>query len=384
MMRRWMFMAIMALAAALFIADTLPAAEEKAEKQVPGTAPTAPWVLKTLPEGQTTAEETMKEEEARKAEEAKKAEAEKKAAEEAQKVIVARVNGAEINMQMLVRAMNKVAPKYVKEGDPVSPETTAKIKGEALDRLIYEELAVQESVKKGKNPSPEAIDKVLVQIKENLGSEEAYREYLEKSFLTEETLKKLIERSQRFEMITADEVYGKVTVDEKLLQEEFEKEKKRYILPDNFVVEDVFILPGKDEETMRQKAGELLQTIRKNDNDVWKLVLDGTFIVRKISIKKERYPEVYKAMFDMKAGDLSGVIQEKDGLHIVKVVTKELSRQSTFEEARPTLEPRFLVPAQEQRKLEWEKELRKDAKIEILLESVEMKEDSVKQGKEKK
>ena len=49
MMRRWMFMAIMALAAALFIADTLPAAEEKAEKQVPGTAPTAPWVLKTLP-----------------------------------------------------------------------------------------------------------------------------------------------------------------------------------------------------------------------------------------------------------------------------------------------------------------------------------------------
>jgi len=301
----------------------------------------------------------------KKGEEAAKA-AEVRKAEEAKKIIVARVNGADINMFMLVRAMNRVAPKYVKEGEEASPETTMKIKRAALDRLIFEELAVQEAIRQGINPAPEAIEAVVSQIKTNLGSEQDYRDYLQNSFLTEDTLKKMIERSQRYELITAREIYGKVKVDEKLLQAEYEKEKGRFILPENFVAEDVYFLQGKDEETTRKKAGEVLGTIKKNDNDMWKLVLDGTFIVRKITVTSEKYPEIYKTMTGMKVGDLSGVMKDKDGFHIIKVIKKEPSRQLSFEETKSSIEPKFLVPAQDQRREEWEKELRKDAKIEIL------------------
>lgn len=310
-------------------------------------------------------EEAAKAEEARKAEEAKKAEAEKKAATEAKKTIVAKVNNAEINMFMLTRAMNRIAPKYIKEGEEATPEATSKIKKEALDRLIFEELAVQQAIKEGINPAEEAIDKVVKQVRENLGSEQAYKEYLDKSNLTEDALRGLIERSQRYELITAKEVYGKVKVDEKLLQDEYEKEKTKYILPDNFAVEDVWFVKGKDE-TARKKAEEVLEAVRKNGNEPGKLVLDGSFIVRKIMVQKGKYPEIYKTMVDMKVGDLSGLIAEGDGLHIIKVIKRELSRQATFEEARPTIEPKFLVPVQEHRKEEWEKELRKDAKIEIM------------------
>ena len=287
--------------------------------------------------------------------------------EEAKKNIVARVNGAEINMFILTRAMNKVAPKYLKEGEAATPEITRSIKSEALDRLIFEELAVQEAVKQGINPAPEAIDKVVGQVKENLGSEQAYREYLDKNNLTEDTLKKLIERSQRYELITAREVYGKVKVDEKLLQDEYEKDKAKYILPENLVVEDVWFMKLKDDAAGK-KAEEVLNTIKTKDNDFGKLVLDGTFIVRKIKVTQEKYPEIHKAMTSMKVGDLSGVIGDKDGFHIIKVLKNDPSRQATFEEARGTIEPKFLVPAQDQRKEEWVRELRKDAKIEILPE----------------
>jgi hypothetical protein len=317
--------------------------------------------------------EAVKAAEAGKAEDAKKLEEARKSTEEARKIIVARVNGVDINMFMLLRAMNRVAPKYVKEGGEATPEMTEKIKREALDRLIYEELAVQQAIKEGINPAPEEIEKVVSQVRENLGSEQAYQEYLDKSFLTEDMLKKLIERSQRYELITAREVYGKVKVDERLLREEYEKEREKFILPDNFVVEDVLFLPGKDEEATRTKADEILKTIKKRDNDVWKLVLDGTFIVRKIKITEERYPELHKTMTGMKEGDLSGVIKDRDGLHIIKIIKKEPSRQATFEEARPSLEPRFLVPAQDKREEEWEKELRKDAQIEILLDKFQEK-----------
>ncbi len=84
-------------------------------------------------------------------------------------------------MFMLMRAMNIVAPKYSKNARQRRLKLSGKIRKEALDRLIFEELAVQEAIRQGINPAPEAIEKVVAQVRENAGSEEAYREYLEKS-----------------------------------------------------------------------------------------------------------------------------------------------------------------------------------------------------------
>jgi parvulin-like peptidyl-prolyl isomerase len=326
---------------------------------------------KTVSEGSSgpaaNDEKAVKAAEAQKEEEAKKTEEEvRKAAQEAKKIIVARVNGADISMFMLVRAMNRISPKYAEKGKAASSDMTEKIKKEALERLIFEELAVQAAVKAGINPAPEAIEKVVSQIKENLESEQAYREYLDANDLTEDALKGLIVRSQRYELITAREVYGKVKVDEKLIRDEYEKEKSRFVLPENLLVDDVFFLQSREEAVTKRKADEILGKIRKNNNDPWKLVLDGTFIVRKLKIAKEKHLEIHKAITDMKVGDLSGVINDMDGLHIIKVVTKEPARQLTLDEARSRLELKFLVPAQDQRRDEWEKELRKDAHIEIL------------------
>jgi hypothetical protein len=312
-----------------------------------------------------TAEE-VKAAEALKPENSKMAEEARRAVEEAKKIIVAKVNGQDINMFMLVRTMNKVAPKYVKEGEITSSEITEKIRTEALDRLILEELAVQEAIKQNINPDLTEIEEVIAQVKKNLATEEAYREYLVNSNLTEEMLEKLIERSRRYELITAREVYGQIRVDEKLLKAEYEKEKGRFILPDSFLVEDVLFIKEENEEAISEKADKVLKTIRKKNNDVWNLILDGTFIVRKTAIKQERHPEIYKVMLDMNVGDLSGVIKDLDGFHIIKVIRKDFSRQASFEDAKAALEAKFLVSAQEERKKEWEEELRKDAKIEIM------------------
>ncbi len=330
------------------------AAENKAPKGRPGaTQPAEPA--------------KMKDEGAAKAEGAKNTAEEKQSVEEAKKVVVARVNGADISMYQLIRAMNRVAPKYVHKGEEPTPEITARIRKEALDRLVFEELAVQQAKKGGINPKPDAVENVIKQVKKNMGTEEAYKDYLKKNDLTEDALKKLIERGQRYQMITAKEIYRKVKVDEKLVRAEYEKEKSRYMIPDNFVVDDVFFLKGKDE-SMKKKAGQVLETIKKNNNDVWKLILDGTFIVRQIRVTKEQFPEIYKTMAGMKVDDLSGVINGKDGFHIVKVEKKEPAHLASFKEAESTIEAEFLVPAQNKRKEEWEKELKKHAKIVIMPE----------------
>jgi len=152
----------------------------------------------------------------------------KKSAEVAKTVFAAKVNGVEVTMHDLVREMNRIAPKYVKDGEKTPPATTAKIRKEALDNLIFNELAVQEAVRQGITVSPEKVNEVVKLMKEQLGSNDAYQKYLDDLGITEEGLKKRIERSHLLEIVTAKEVYQKITIEDKDARLEYEKNKTLY------------------------------------------------------------------------------------------------------------------------------------------------------------
>jgi hypothetical protein len=152
----------------------------------------------------------------------------KKNAEEARKVFAAKVNGVEITMHDLVREMNRVTPKYVKGDEKIPAATAAKIKKEALDNLIFNELAVQEAARQGLTVNREQIDEVVKLMKEQMGSRDAYQQYLDNLGINEEGLKKRIERSHLFEMVTAKEVYHKIAIDEQEMRAEYEKNKSAY------------------------------------------------------------------------------------------------------------------------------------------------------------
>jgi hypothetical protein len=152
----------------------------------------------------------------------------KKSVEESKKVDVAEVNGVEITMHDLIREMNKVAPKYIKGDEKETPRTTEKVRKEALDNLIFAELAVQESVKQGITVGPERVDEVVQAMKKQTGSPEAYKEYLDGLGITENELRKRIERSHRLELITAKEIYQKIKIDDKDIRAEYKKNKNAF------------------------------------------------------------------------------------------------------------------------------------------------------------
>jgi len=157
----------------------------------------------------------------------------KKGIKESKSIVVSRVNGADITMYELVKEMNAIAPKYVAAGQPATPEITAKVKKEALEKLIFRELAVQEAVKEGFKVKSETIENVISKVKAQAGSEEAYKKYLEERNLNEDALKKTIEKSHLLEMITAREIYDKIKVDDKVLRDAYEKDKASFMTKDN-------------------------------------------------------------------------------------------------------------------------------------------------------
>ncbi|MBI4685643.1 MAG: peptidyl-prolyl cis-trans isomerase [Nitrospirae bacterium] len=290
----------------------------------------------------------------------------KKGMEEAKKIVVAKVNGANITMAIVVMLMNRIASN--RQLTPsMPPEEVAKINKEALSKLILQELAYQKAKAEGLKVETKNIDEAISNFKANAGAEEEYKKFLEAQQVTEEELRAQIERSLLLQRIFAKEVYGKVVVPEAEVRKEYEKLKDRYIKPEKIVVIDVIFLIKTDSEDSIKKTKEVLKKINDDkDKDPWKLILDGTFIVRDFEIPKDKDKELSEEAKKLKVGELSGVIKTSDSFHIIKLKEYSPEKQLTFEEVRGSLEGKFRAAAQQKRLEEWGEELKKEAKIEII------------------
>lgn len=148
-----------------------------------------------------------------------------KSFEESKKATAVTVNGEPITMFALMREMNTIAPQYLASGAKKTPELDEKVRKDALNNLIFQELAVQVAKKRGMKIKPETIEEQLKKIKTEAGSDGAFRKYLADNGLTEDDLRKSIEQDALFELIATQEVDGKITVTDAALRERYKKEK---------------------------------------------------------------------------------------------------------------------------------------------------------------
>ncbi|MHB8845025.1 MAG: peptidyl-prolyl cis-trans isomerase [Nitrospirota bacterium] len=281
----------------------------------------------------------------------------------AKKIVVARVNGAEIMMFDLLRTMNRISA-----GRTAAPADVRDVRQEALNRLILQELAWQEAQAAELRTKKENIETAIANLKENVGGEEMYRQLLEQEQVTENDLRMQVERSLTLEAIFAKEVYGKISVPDEELKKAYERERGAYIQPEKVLVLDVFIFNGTGDG-LREKAESIRSRILADKKrDPWQLVLDGTFIVRNYAPRKEKDRVLFEEAKKLKKDELSEVIMAPDGAHIVRLRDYVPERQLTLEEVRPNLEKKLLAPAQEMRLKEWEQKLRNKAAIEIVEE----------------
>jgi hypothetical protein len=151
----------------------------------------------------------------------------KKSFEESKKVTAANVNGEVITMFALLHEMNAIAPQYVAAGNQRTPALDEKIRTDALNTLIFQEMAVQEARKRGMKVNPEIIDREMENTKAKTGPGDAFQEFLDKNGITEKELRKTIEQDALFEMIAAQEIDAKITITDAALRELYKKERAR-------------------------------------------------------------------------------------------------------------------------------------------------------------
>jgi hypothetical protein len=180
----------------------------------------------------------------------------KKSMEASKAAVAVNVNGRPVTMFALYREMNILGPRYLASGAKQTPELDQKVRSEALSNVIFWELAVQEARQRGMQVKPEIVDEQLARMKKDLGSEEAYRKYLETNGLSESEFRKITEDDALFEMIATQEVDAKITVSEAAVRERYNREKANFKKNPNHKEVSFEAAKGMIEQKLREEAAQ--------------------------------------------------------------------------------------------------------------------------------
>jgi parvulin-like peptidyl-prolyl isomerase len=280
------------------------------------------------------------------------------------KIIVAKVNGAEITNYALLDMMNRLAAIDQRGSLPGTGEAA---RSRVLDILVLQEQALQNAERQGLRVEDALIDRTMEQFIRKLGHEEGYTEYLAKNHISAVEFRAQVERSLVIQLILTEEVVKKTIVTDDDLRKEYERARTEYLTPAKVTVIDVFLPLNDGEQTAMARARDLLAALNADkDKDPSHLASNATFSVRVLGLDNGNEPALYEAAIKLKTGELSDTIMGKGAVHLLKLTEYLPGRQMSYEEAKGSLEGKLKTAALIKRRQAWEQELRNNAKIEVL------------------
>ena len=275
----------------------------------------------------------------------------------AHNAVVAVVNDEIIttrDIEEKMASVAQVAKQLYPEADLAA--RLANARREVLQQLIDEKLLYQEAKRQiAKNPARQrqvdrALEAHMKKLEEKAGSKEALREQSERGGLTPEQEKEKWRRWIMVQMILSEHVYRHVSVSPADIRryyrehlDEFTQKREvkfRWIVlradPNDPVErEQVRLVAQSIYDRLRRGASfERLareySDVRAEDGGLWDFTSTGTI-----------YPEVNKALFKLKRGEYSKVIETRGGFHLLKVVDVRGGTRRSFDDIQENIEQRL-------------------------------------------
>lgn len=262
-------------------------------------------------------------------------------------VVVAEVNGVKLTERDLTDVFREMIPQTSYHGT-ISAEKIEAVKQEALDELIKRELYYQEAKRQKLKVDSAKVKERYAGIENRFRNKEEFKKALEAEGLTEKELKASIEKLLLVNRLYDEEVVKKAAVSESFLRDYYKKNQDNFMRPESIHLRHIIIKVSegatpKEREEMKARAEEVARKAKAGEDFAqlaWDYSMDQ-YAVKGGDIgfihKGRLTPEVEKAAFSLKPGEVSDVIQTKYGYHIIKVEEKIPSTKLTFDEAKGNL-----------------------------------------------
>ncbi|HEB72270.1 MAG TPA: hypothetical protein ENI77_06570 [Nitrospirae bacterium] len=276
--------------------------------------------------------------------------------------VVATVGSVKITVGDLDREFNRYK-NLLRFEEAKSAVDNLRVKKSLLYRLIDESLLYLEAEKLGIEVSEKELELEL----RGLLSEYDQAKLglvLAKNEMNFEEWKKGVKKSLRARKLVEREIDSKIKVGEKEIKQFYKKNSDQFKWPERVRAMQIMVEDETTAERVRKKltGGADFGKIAKRYSQSPDSMVGGDlgFFGR-----GQMPPEFEAAVFDLKEGEISSVIESIYGFHLFKVVKKEKPRGMKYKEARDRINQLLLERKREKEFKSWIKQLTENNTISI-------------------
>ncbi|MFQ5840909.1 MAG: peptidylprolyl isomerase [Thermodesulfobacteriota bacterium] len=294
--------------------------------------------------------------------------------------IVAIVNGEIITLAELERYYSKLRDGSEASGN--SGEKRAKIfesRRKALDRLIEEKLVDQQCKKSSIKVSARDLDMAIENVKKvNAITDEQLRNALLAEGLSFEDYRQQLREQIRRAKLVSRAVRNKVIVDEDRLKRFYSEHVEQFKEPDEIRASHILIVIPQDAddllvEALRHKGETILGRLRLGEDfqELARLYSDDASAKNGGDLgffkRGELLPEFERATFNLKPGQVSGLVRTKIGFHIIKVTERKEGSVIPYREVTEKVRNHYIKEESKRLYEAWLKKVKAESFIEVKL-----------------
>ncbi|MCK5850565.1 MAG: peptidylprolyl isomerase [Kiritimatiellae bacterium] len=257
-----------------------------------------------------------------------------------------RINGEIIPEEAILFELSRLVQFYSQHMSEAEVRSQMDIlKQRAKDQAIGAKLLIDEADKLDLRIPKDDIDTRFNEMMQQAGGEDAFMAVLKTNNLTKEKVKEDIERGRRVDLLVDKVTEGLSDPTEEEMADHFKQHSDEYRKPDRANAQHILIKPeddsAEDQETAKSQLTDIRKQIEEGADFSDMATMHSSCPSGKSTggslgwfSKGMMVPEFDKAVFTMKVGDLSDVIETSMGYHIVKKLEEEIGGPADYNEVR--------------------------------------------------
>jgi len=287
---------------------------------------------------------------------------------------IARVNGVVITRNEFQVVYRQAVERHAQQGRPIDETHIAPIRRAVIQRMVEEELLVQESRRLGIDVAAEEVDRDMATARARFANEAAFQEELAQQFVDEAQYRRKLKRQRAIDRLLAQEVDPTVSVSEAEIRRFYDTNPQRYHAPEKIRVRHILIRKGTGDEPETHEAARRSMTTIKEKLDRGE---DFAILAQDYSQEPtgaqggdlgylqrgQLLPSIEPAVFDLAVGEISPILTTEQGYHLFQVVDRQPASETAYEEARADIEKTLIQRKREDAVRAYIASLRKQADI---------------------
>jgi peptidyl-prolyl cis-trans isomerase C len=261
---------------------------------------------------------------------------------------VATVNGASISQARLDRELSRQEQQLLMQGLAVEESQRPAFRREVLDRLINQELILQESIRLGYTAAPEDLEVQIEAIRGQFPDQESFLQSLAQWSFTEESLKEEIARGLTIQAFIDREINAQISITPDEAGVYYDEHPEQFTREEQIRARHILIMleEGADaaaEKDARDRIEEIQQKLQSGEDfsSLAKEFSEGPSAPRGGDLgyfgRGQMVAPFEEAAFALSAGGVSDIVRTAYGFHLIELVDRQPAGLIDFEEVREDL-----------------------------------------------